>query len=353
MLRQLVSYCSTLFAIGLVIAVTLSLFIYRAILLESGAKGWGPPVIATVNTLQIVIMNIIYDKMAEKLNDWENHKTQSDHENAFIIKKVGYQFVNYYISLFYIAFIKEHQEGCDNHDCMGELNSSLWVMFVINMVFNFIEIGSPILSAKSKLAAEEKKVQLMHSQGKAARIEMSFAEAQGKFETIHLLGEYLELAMNYGYIIFFCVAFPLGPLIYWFLNIIELRADSYKFLNLSKRPFPEEASDIGVWTDVMKFLSIVAVITNTGMMVFTENLFKLSAGDRWWVFIIIEHLILLVMILLMNYYPIVSEFLKNLEVRHEILLRLHFFKNLTKEGDKKAFEQKFTTDQTINFKDNE
>lgn len=351
--RQAVSYTTTLFMIGFVIALTISLFIYRAILLEGGNRGWGPMVLAIANTLQIVIMNIIYDKMAEKLNDWENHKTQSDHDNAFIVKKVGYQFVNYYISLFYIAFIKEHFEGCDNKNCMAELNYNLWVLFTINMVFNLIEVGSPIISAKSQLAAEEKKVQMMQKDNKSVRLEWTYTEKQGKYEKISLLGEYLELAMNYGYIIFFAVAFPLGPLIYWLFNILELRSDSYKFLNLCKRPFPEEASDIGVWSDVMRFLSIVAVITNTGLMIFTQNLFKLPTGDRWWVFIVIEHLILLIMILLMKYYPIVTEFIKNLEVRHEILTKIHYYQNLNKEGSKKAYEQKFNTDQSINFEDKE
>jgi len=353
LLRQAISYCSTLFMIGFVIALTMSLFIYRALLLEGGSRGYGPMILAIANTLQIVIMNKIYDWMAEKLNDWENHKTQSDYENAFIVKKVGYQFVNYYISLFYIAFIKEHFEGCDNKNCMAELNYNLWVMFIINLVFNVIEITSPILSAQAKLGEEEKKVQLMHAQGKVARIEMSYAEAQGKFDKIELLGEYLELAMNYGYIIFFCVAFPLGPFIYWLYNILELRSDSYKFLTLSKRPFPQEASDIGVWSDVMKFLSFVAVITNIGLMIFTKNLFLLPAADRWWVFIIIEHTILLLMIMLINHYPSVSEFLKNLEIRHDILTKLHFYQNLTKEGTKKAFEVKFTVNPQVNFKDNE
>mmetsp|Transcript_31571 Transcript_31571/g.5706 ORF Transcript_31571/g.5706 Transcript_31571/m.5706 type:complete len:83 (+) Transcript_31571:1601-1849(+) len=82
--------------------------------------------------------------------------------------------------------------------------------------------------------------------------------------------------MNFGYIIFFAVAFPLGPIIYWAFNILELKGDSYKFLYLSKRPFPRAGNGIGVWTDVMSFLAIVSIITNTGILVFTSNIFNLS-----------------------------------------------------------------------------
>jgi hypothetical protein len=47
------------------------------------------------------------------------------------------------------------------------------------------------------------------------------------------------MVMNFGYIAFFCVAFPLGPLIYWIITYAEVKIDSYKFLNLCKRPFPQ------------------------------------------------------------------------------------------------------------------
>ena len=60
--------------------------------------------------------------------------------------------MNYYISLFYIAFIKANVEGCDNNNCMGELNFNLWVMFILNMVFNVIEMCLPIFSMKAKIA---------------------------------------------------------------------------------------------------------------------------------------------------------------------------------------------------------
>ena len=44
--------------------------------------------------------------MAERLNDWENHRTASAYENSLILKSFGFQFVNSYVSFFYIAFFK-------------------------------------------------------------------------------------------------------------------------------------------------------------------------------------------------------------------------------------------------------
>ena len=51
-------------------------------------------------------MNELFKIISRKLNNWENHRTQTEYDDALIIKTVVFQFVNSYILLFYIAFIK-------------------------------------------------------------------------------------------------------------------------------------------------------------------------------------------------------------------------------------------------------
>lgn len=41
------------------------------------------------------------------LSSTENHRTQTSYEDALIIKLFGFQFVNSYTSLFYIAFFRQ------------------------------------------------------------------------------------------------------------------------------------------------------------------------------------------------------------------------------------------------------
>lgn len=330
--RQVISYCTTFFLCGLVVVMVLAISIYKAILIQAGNHQFGVTICALINTVQIIGMNIVYDKLALKLNDWENYQNTSDYDNALVVKKVGYQFVNYYISLFYIAFAKEHFEGCVQGDCMGELRSSLWVYYLINVIFNFIELGVPIISQKRAVAAE-----LAKTQGKSARTQMTYTEAQGKLGRITFLDEYLEVVMNHGYIVFFCVAFPLGPLIYWVYNLAELKADGYKFLYLCKRPFPERAAGIGMWNAVMNALAVVGVISNIGLMVFTKNIFDLSMGGRWGLFILLEHIILLFVALYLcfapkftesNPYSVVTTALS----RHKYLLKVKYYGASSEEG---------------------
>ena len=351
--RQVLTGLTTFFMVGLVVACTMSLFFYRAILIKGGERGWGPMLIATLNTLQIYVMNLVYDAMAVKLNNWENHKTETEYENGLIVKKVGYQFVNYYISLYYVAFVKEHWDGCDHNNCMKELNYNLWVMFALNMVFNVIEIGSPVLKARALWKSEEQKVQEMVQAGKQARLDISSAEKQGKQESLVILNEYLEVVMNLGYIIFFCVAFPLGPLIYWVFNILEVKGDAYKFMALCKRPFPRQAENIGVWEDVIRFLSIVGVITNTALMIFTANIFDLPVEGRWKVFLVVEHLMMFVMVMILNYYPKNFRVTSDLEKKHKMLKDKFYYQNVSLTGSKKAYSCVYTADVGIHFKDNE
>lgn len=44
--------------------------------------------------------------MAGHLTDWERPRTQTDFDNSYSLKVFLFQFINYYSSLFYIAFIK-------------------------------------------------------------------------------------------------------------------------------------------------------------------------------------------------------------------------------------------------------
>lgn len=54
-----------------------------------------------------------------------------------------------------------------------------------------------------------------------------------------------------SYVSMFCAAFPLAALTAFITNLIEIRMDAHKFL-ISRRPFPQQASSIGVWFPIMQ-----------------------------------------------------------------------------------------------------
>ena len=103
-------------------------------------------VVASVaNAIQIAIFNVIYAYIATILNDWENHRTESEYEAALVAKLFYFQFVNSYSSCFYIAFIAEYMPvppgsptgaigECGGPDCMEALSINLGIIFLLQIL---------------------------------------------------------------------------------------------------------------------------------------------------------------------------------------------------------------------------
>ncbi len=62
-------------------------------------------VASILNALQILLLNFIFNKIAVEINNFENHRTEKEYENALIVKVFTFEFINSYASLFYIAFV--------------------------------------------------------------------------------------------------------------------------------------------------------------------------------------------------------------------------------------------------------
>ncbi|CAG9335333.1 unnamed protein product [Blepharisma stoltei] len=272
------------------------IFFYRSTRTASDLGGQWHRICALMNAVQIQVMNFVYRKVAKVLTDWENYEYDSQYFDSLIFKLYLFQFVNSYISLFYIAFVKYYIEGCGlEEDCMSELRTQLGVIFIIKMLLNFIELGKPIIMRKIKLWKERKEIEKSKQRGEQVREEMTLIEAQNKLEDYETpLDDYMEIVIDYGYVVMFSAALPLVPLLALGMNILEIRVDSYKLCWLTKRPFPMLANSIGYWQVILRSISTMGALTNTGIMIFTIDIFDLDhLTEKWLYFMIIEHLILL------------------------------------------------------------
>lgn len=62
----------------------------------------------------IIVADELYSRLAIFLNDLENYRTNASYENHLIAKTVLFQFVNSFLSLFYIAFyLKDMERLCE------------------------------------------------------------------------------------------------------------------------------------------------------------------------------------------------------------------------------------------------
>ena len=91
---------------------------------------------AFLNLAIIGIYGTIFESLATRLTNWENHRTQTQYDNALVVKNFLFQFVNNYFVLFYIAFLREVKDPisrkahpCHLGNCLPELQTQLVVVF--------------------------------------------------------------------------------------------------------------------------------------------------------------------------------------------------------------------------------
>ncbi|KAK0399546.1 hypothetical protein QR680_003097 [Steinernema hermaphroditum] len=71
------------------------------------------------------------------------------------------------------------------------------------------------------------------------------------------LDDYLEMFIQFGYVLLFSPAFPLAAFCALANNLVEIRVDAFKLCNTVQRPFGRRVKDIGAWQKAMEVLLVV------------------------------------------------------------------------------------------------
>ncbi|RLN98032.1 hypothetical protein BBJ28_00011248 [Nothophytophthora sp. Chile5] len=298
--------------IVLVIGVVAGIFVFRYAATSGKWKDFftvdgvqlGGAAASTVNAVQIMVMNSIYSTVAEELNRFENHRTDTEYEDHLIGKTFLFQFVNSYASLFYVAFIKTTVEGdtCRplGHGCMDELMMGLGIIFVLRLTSgNFFEVGLPWIKQKLRKRSAGADGDAAKMRREPSRIEeqlgLDVYDQKGTFD------DYNEMIIQFGYVTLFVVAFPLAPVMALFNNFFEIRIDAHKLVNATRRPDPRGAQDIGTWGTIIDLMGSIAMVTNVALVCFTSRrtTAHLSEHERLWLFVSVEHALILLKYVLM------------------------------------------------------
>ena len=77
---------------------------------------------------------------------------------------------------------------------------------------------------------------------------------------------------------------PPRPLFAFVNNVIEMKTDGFKLCNVSRRPWPTGAQDIGTWIQVLDVMSYVSFLSNALLVSYTgpalENATLVGRGAR-------------------------------------------------------------------------
>ena len=329
--KKFVSYSVLLGMIFLVIAIIYSLFRLKAQLVNGNV--WHDYkitfYIACLNGLQIKVMNFIYYYIALYLNNWENHFSLNDKNNSFSIKLILFDFMNSYSSLFYIAFIKPYNEGCVNNNCLKELETQMYSIFLVYLsifVGEIIYLNMLYYYQKGKIGSliNEEKVEI---QSLEHQIMISSAD--------NLYLEYNDIINQFGYACLFCIAAPLTPLIIFLLSLVCRLTNYYKFVHLKRVEILDESKGISFYNKIIKILLFIGVMVNVGIFLFSNpnplnpmNTIE-TIKNKFLSIFIIENSVLIVYFFVD--WNILPKWFKYKDIIKDLYLNKYFYKN----GNKK------------------
>eukprot|EP00742_Colponemidia_sp_Colp-10_P001240 GILJ01001335.1.p1 GENE.GILJ01001335.1~~GILJ01001335.1.p1 ORF type:complete len:740 (-),score=116.80 GILJ01001335.1:190-2355(-) len=333
----LINYSVITSCVGGVILLVISVFLLRTVSKGSAGLGFAANLLLSG---MILAFNELFGRLARFLTDRENHRTQTEYENHLIAKSFIFKFINSYISLFYVAFWKQGARlfGSDadscNVSCLNELSNLLGTVFIVRLLWgNFSEIVFPILKGviNRQLGTRgstepEGDTASLNPHGPQSFVDAAPAEKQRFLEPYdHAFKDYDEMILQFGYVTLFVVSFPMAPLLAIINNVFEIRIDAYKLTKVHRRPHPYRAEDLGTWYYILEIMSVIAVVTNTAIIAFAADTsdattVRTISTDQLWTFIIMEHALLAVKVLVKLLVPDVPNSVQILSRRHKYVV---------------------------------
>uniref|UniRef100_A0A1I7U4D9 Anoctamin n=1 Tax=Caenorhabditis tropicalis TaxID=1561998 RepID=A0A1I7U4D9_9PELO len=244
---------------------------------------------SVLNTLSAMGLGAIYSNLVARFNAWENHRTESEHNNSLIVKIFAFQMVNTYTSLFYVAFVRPESHGlqpnglfglgeafkdtCVDDTCSSLLALQLLTHTLIKPVPKFLkDVVIPYFVKIFRL-------RMYTSRTEAARVE---AEENDQANVLvrewlkpsagdFVLWEMNEKIIMFGTTMMFASLFPLSPLLALIIGFVDMRIDAHRLLWFNRKPIPLITNGIGIWLPILTFLQYCAVFTNAFIVAFTSG----------------------------------------------------------------------------------
>ncbi|KAL2093842.1 hypothetical protein ACEWY4_011154 [Coilia grayii] len=249
---------------------------------------------AVLHYFTITIMTRVNRIVAIKLCDIERVRSHAGKERSFTVKMFTFQFFTLFSSLIYTAFFlgringhpgayvriqqKWRLEECHPGGCLTDLFIQMAIILILKQsINNVLEFTGPWFCRwikRRKLPRQKRKCAncyMKENQECRAGVELcdncKLQDLQrnyrlNKVDCFSLFNEFLEMVIQFSFTTIFVAAFPLAPLLALLNNIIEIRLDAIKMVSLERRLVPQKTNNIGVWTDVLEAVGVLAVIAN-------------------------------------------------------------------------------------------
>lgn len=258
-----------------------SIYLIRSVL-EQYVGSYASTVASFLSTIQIQVLNTAYYKIATAMNRGENHKTDTAFQDSLILKLFLFQFINSYISFFYVAYMAmwlptgddenpNFLGQCGFYNCMEPLSWNLAIIYGSRLTIdNIVAIATDWYYHAWKEHTE--------MIGVAKEVFISPPEKEYMLLPSDTLMDNLELfsdvAVQFGFTMLFSAALPISLAFTLLSNYIRVKLQLWKSIRIKQRPIPDGAQDIGSWTYIFYFICILSVVTNGAIICFTMDVLK-------------------------------------------------------------------------------
>ena len=247
--------------------------------------------------------------IAERLTAWENHRTEGDHEDSLVFKRFFFEAFDSYIVLFYVGFFMRDPLRLRLELVSLYTADSVRRMLLETVIPWFMQRAS--VARDDRLMRQSKKI----DESREGVGEAAAALAKAPYEQFD---DYLEMVVDFGYVMLFAGAMPLASAITVLSNIIEVHSDAFKLVHVCRRPTGHRVSSMPrCWFRILVGIAWASILTNVfftfacseQVAQWMPELFKVKTGshsvrkDGIWTMVVVEHVVVMLAMLLRSMLP--------------------------------------------------
>lgn len=232
----------------------------------------------------ILIMILIFEKfylyIAHKLTSYECPKTDKQYMTSLLWKLFIFELLNDFIPIGYAAWMKQTMvntprdldyvsELCDG-GCIAEVAELIIVLLLARLIFgNILEVLIPYVKNcyhrrfQGRTKSDDSQSKDLPQWFKDFKL--NEVELDGVYE------EYMEMMIQFAFIVLFIPAFPVASFVCLLNNILEIRIDASKLLTANRRPLPIRVPGVQIWNRFMDIIIKVGIICSGALIALTSD----------------------------------------------------------------------------------
>ncbi|SYZ63878.1 Calcium-activated_chloride_channel (plasmid) [Leishmania braziliensis MHOM/BR/75/M2904] len=235
-----------------------------------------------VYSVCIAALSFTFKNLAKHRMRIENYRDRGEYVRALTLKRVAFELFNSYGKLLFIVF---------GRGSISELASQLQIIFYVaavsrmmsdtivplvvthrrRVVCRLFRTGSVEPSSRPSHTSQFTPVSLpLSAQGGSSDSPLNEVDEMPDLCDIYM--DFIEVLIQFGFILLFAAAYPLVSFVALLSNIIKVRSHLFTMCYVMRRPVPR----LGVqqnttWCGIMRGFAIAAVIINTFLLALMSN----------------------------------------------------------------------------------